>query len=205
MEKNKEYGKNMKSGWQAIITSGEKTSEIHLDIAKKLTEEPDSPIKTIDRYNKDNYRKRTIKKYKLKKTHEFQQDFINAQKHWADLQKELKAKEKDYEKAVKMNKDQKRELNRMNSFKNEIKKYEPIYVENLKTVFENTQNFELDRMKTFVNVFKKYHDVFSTCWSENRFKSILKSLLNSIDTIKPEQDLKKWSDNYGAGTKFDIV
>lgn len=201
LETSTEYGANMKSGWQAVIESSDKTSEIHSEIAKKLTDEQDAPCKLISKYNRENYRKRTLKKYSFKKTHEFRVNFMNAQKHWADLQEKIKLQNKEYEKAVKTNKNQKRELERMNSFRHEIKNYQPIYVNNLKKVFEETQNFELDRMNTFVSVFKKYHDTMRIN-DNGRFESIFKDLFNVLSAIDPKQDLQKWSENYGPGTHF---
>ena len=193
----------MKSGWHALIESGNKTADIHIDIARKLAEEPKSPVKKLEKYKRENYQRRTFKVFSLKKTHEFRTSFIESQQHWADLQLKLRISQKEYDKAVKANKSQRKEMEKLKTCQKEIHLYKPIYVARVKEVYEETQKFEAQRMDQFKDVFQGFHDILKVNGDE-RFVKVFQVLNLALDRIDTKKDLDEWSENYGAGTELHL-
>ena len=169
----------------------------------------------LENFKRDNYQHRILNPCSLKKTHEFRVDFEKSQKHWAELQAELKKIQKEMTKkltpiksatrCIKQNGNKEKEIRnemRIKEIEQEIKEYEHIYMRKIKKVFDKTQLFEEERMKKFIQVFKRYHDELKINGDE-RFEKVFRHLDKSISNINVKTDLKKWSQNLERKTTDD--
>jgi len=89
-----EYGQTMKNAWLAFSKTGSETSEIHLKLSENLMNEP---VNKVKEWLKVNYQKHIIN---YKKTKEFEDKFIEAQKNWSNLFNKMKKLEKEYKESI---------------------------------------------------------------------------------------------------------
>lgn len=189
----------MKAGWQSLIEHGKKTADLHLDVCKKLLNDS-SPTHQLNQFKKENYKRRSFKMLRFEKTHEFKISFLDSQHHWAELQQQLKKYHKESQQEID-SKQKKKDIQKLDSILHEINEYKPIYIQNMKKIFNESQAFEQERMKLFKQVFKSYNDTLRINGDE-RFEILYQFLSRKIDEIDPKSDLDSWATSYGAEMAF---
>ena len=127
----------MKAGWQSLIEHGKKTANLHLDVCKKLLNDS-SPTHQLNQFKKENYKRRSFKMLRFEKTHEFKISFLDSQHHWAELQQQLKKHHKESQQEIN-SKEKKKDIQKLDSILHEINEYKPIYIQNMKKIFNESQ------------------------------------------------------------------
>lgn len=220
-----EYGTTRKA-WLALLDSGAKTAEVHLDAKTRIHEDILTKTK---QFIKDKYQKHFVN---FKKTKELEDEFEEAQKNWAKLLERMNKAKREYYDAIKSTRsavaaareaDSNAKVSEENRQKLHAKaesserdqdafkrKYESTltdleankqkYIDDMSRVFQKTQNLEQERMVFFKQMLLECHSILQT-YNDDRHGFIFNELKDSIERLRPEEDTEWWSNKYGPGTK----
>lgn len=216
-----------KQGWAALLETGNKTADVHLDTCKELVNRPVFKIKD---WLKKKYEKHIIN---YKQTKEFENEFENAEKSWVELNDKLKKHKKEYyesikttkqneetarsaqsnpkinqeqrekldEKAKKSRDDEERARKRYKDTLTEMELYKPHHMSKMSEVFGKTQNFEQERILFFKQTLFECHEILEKESKEDKFAELFEEFMEHINNVNPNNDLEWWSQNFGADTK----
>lgn len=224
LEDSPEYG-TTKEGWRAFLEAGNKTADVHFDLARSLINKPVAKIKN---WLKTKYEKSTFD-FKFKQTREFESEFKSAEKSWVDLNDKLQRHKKEYYESIKaskhsdnvarsaqtnpkINQEQRDKLEeksqrareeeekarkRYQDTLTEIELYKQRHIEKMTEVFNRTQNFEQERILFFKQTLIEAHD-YLKIHNDERFDQLFNLLVHHLNLISPMHDLDWWSKNYGV-------
>uniref|UniRef100_A0A336LU36 CSON009988 protein n=1 Tax=Culicoides sonorensis TaxID=179676 RepID=A0A336LU36_CULSO len=210
IEKGPEYG-TTEAGWKGMLTESDRLSDVHLKIKENLCNDVISQIKT---WQKDNYHKNMMH---IKERKEMEDAFKKAQKPWAKILAKVEKCKADYHSACKTEKtaaNQERNANSDSSMSQdqedvqkcrekyeqalqEINKYNPIYVEDMKSVFIKCQEMEETRLRFFKEVLFSVHKCLNIS-QEPSLPQIYEEFYHIINNADSQKDLKWWSNNHGV-------
>lgn len=223
-EQSPEYGTTFRNAYDAVLGTGDKTADIHIEFCKKLINLQEEKIKT---WYKKEYQK-TFRTFRI--TSEFKKDFENAQLEWRRaFDKMTEAKKKYHSECKTCNEALEVQKNaEFSSTKNELKKkrikddadgavinretardkyldelntlekLKPLYVEKMKKAFEMTQKFEGARMKLFTEVFSNFNSFLTEFLNDKRRLLVTSESITAVLSINDQSDLKEFADIKGA-------
>lgn len=226
LDKNSSEGEEAKSGWRGLLEVGNQTADVHLDLCKKIINDPVLKIKD---WLKLRYEKNF---FNFKQTKEFENEFELAEKSWSELNEKLKRCKKEYFDAIQTveqssknflmsESNPKYSLDQRNRLEEKAKRakeeedkarrlyqdtltemdlYKPRHITKMTEVFEKTQNFELERIIFFKQMFLKCHELLQI-HNDERFDEMFDNFLQRVNQIDAESDLDWWAKNYGVETR----
>lgn len=215
-----------KDAWLAVLESGNKQANVHIDLSKTLI---NYPVFKIKDWLKRKYQRSIIN---FKQTKEFEENFEEAQSSWLELYDKLKKSKKEYEESIETRKschetavsaesnpkytteqrtklsqrdekaveDQQRAKEKYKESVIQMNLYQPRYIENMTEAFAKTQNFEQERMLFFKQIFLECHEVLQVHHDE-RLDELFEELLQKVNCINPQNDIEWWAGKYGTGTQ----
>jgi hypothetical protein len=228
-KESKEYGSS-KVACLSMLQTSEKIAEYHTELQASIIDKSKSPIAEIKSWMKKNYSKDHIHFKKrnefdeqfmyaqkpwsdyfkeLKKT---ESKYHNSVKESSKMDQDAKKAEKNpkvkEEERAKMRKEadqyltlQKKELKKYEDQLKLAEKFKQNYLDDMKKVFERTQDFELLRMQFFKEIYSQFKAcvVNSNIYDGKVKEVIFKDFNDKVGKMDPSKDVKWWSDNYGAG------
>ncbi|XP_055613300.1 protein kinase C and casein kinase substrate in neurons protein 1 isoform X2 [Uranotaenia lowii] len=222
IEKGPEYG-TTEAAWKGILTEADRLSDVHLKVKENLCTDVIHQIKV---WQKDNYHKTMMQikerkemedqfkkaqkpwgKY-LTKVEKCKYDYHSACKSErsatnqernatsdsslsTDQLKKIQEKTSNLKETVNKCRD------KYNAALAEINKYNPIYIEDMTSVFMKCQEMEETRLRFFKNVLFSIHKCLN--FSEDpSLPQIYKEFHHTINNADHQKDLKWWSNNHGV-------
>uniref|UniRef100_A0A6B2E630 Putative adaptor protein pacsin n=1 Tax=Phlebotomus kandelakii TaxID=1109342 RepID=A0A6B2E630_9DIPT len=222
IEKGPEYG-TIEAAWKGILTEADRLSDVHLKIKENLMVDVSNQIKT---WQKDNYHKTMIQikerkemeeAYKkaqkpwakhLAKVEKAKSDYHSAcktektatnQERNASADSSLSPDQvKKMQDRVQKTKDEVQKCReKYEQSLSEINKYNPIYMEDMTTVFEKCQQMEETRLRFFKQVLFAIHKSLNIS-QEPSLPQIYEEFYHTINNADHQKDLKWWSNNHGV-------
>lgn len=222
IEKGPEYG-TMEAAWKGILTEAERLSDVHLRVKENLIA---GEIQMIKTWQKDNFHK-TMMQIKERKEMDdnFKKAQKPWAKHLAKVEK-TKADYHASCKTEKSATNQERNANADSSLSpdqikkmqdrvqktkdevqkcrekyeqslQEINKYNPVYMEDMTSVFIKCQEMEETRLRFFKEVLFKIHKSLNVS-QDPSLPQIYEELYHTINNSDHQKDLKWWSNNHGV-------
>ncbi|KAG4068043.1 hypothetical protein HA402_011376 [Bradysia odoriphaga] len=222
IEKGPEYG-TMEAAWKGILTEAERLSDVHLRVKENLIA---GEIQMIKTWQKDNFHK-TMMQIKERKEMDdnFKKAQKPWAKHLAKVEK-TKADYHASCKTEKSATNQERNANADSSLSpdqikkmqdrvqktkdevqkcrekyeqslQEINKYNPVYMEDMTSVFIKCQEMEETRLRFFKDVLFKIHKSLNVS-KDPSLPQIYEELYHTINNSDHQKDLKWWSNNHGV-------
>ncbi|XP_050088749.1 protein kinase C and casein kinase substrate in neurons protein 1 isoform X3 [Anopheles aquasalis] len=222
IEKGPEYG-TTEAAWKGMLTEAERLSDLHLKIKANLCTDVTLQIKE---WQKENYHK-SMMQIKERKEMEDQfkraqkpwaKLLANAEKAKADyhgackMEKSATNQERNatsdssmsndqlkkmHERVQKLKDDVQKCRDRYEQTLNEIKEYNPVYIESMTNVFRKCQEMEETRLAFFKNVLFSIHKCLNIS-EDVSLPQIYKEFHHTINNADPQKDLKWWSNNHGV-------
>ncbi|XP_053662400.1 protein kinase C and casein kinase II substrate protein 3 [Anopheles marshallii] len=222
IEKGPEYG-TTEAAWKGMLTEAERLSDLHLKIKASLCSDVTLQIKE---WQKDSYHK-SMMQIKERKEMEDQfkraqkpwaKLLGNAEKAKADyhaackMEKSAANQERNASSDSSMSNDQLKKMqervqklkddvaksrDRYEQTLNEIKEYNPVYIESMTNVFRKCQEMEETRLCFFKNVLFSIHKCLNIS-EDPSLPQIYKEFHHTINNADHQKDLKWWSNNHGV-------
>jgi len=222
IEKGPEYG-TMEAAWKGILTESERLSDVHLKVKENLCA---GEIQQIKSWQKDNYHKNMIQIKERKEMEDlFKKAQKPWAKHLGKVEK-TKADYHGACKTEKTASNQERNANADSSLSpdqikkmqdrvqktkdevqkcrekyeqalQEINKYNPIYIEDMTSVFIKCQEMEETRLRFFKNVLFSIHKTLNVT-KDPSLPQIYEEFYHTINNADHQKDLKWWSNNHGV-------
>ncbi|XP_055299778.1 protein kinase C and casein kinase substrate in neurons protein 2 isoform X2 [Sitodiplosis mosellana] len=222
IEKGPEYG-TMEAAWKGILTEAERVSDVHLKVKENLCIGEIQQIKT---WQKDNYHKNMLQIKERKEMEDlFKKAQKPWAKHLAKVEK-TKAdyhgacktektatnQERNASADSSISQDQiKKMQDRVQKTKDEVQKcrekyeqalqeinkYNPIYIEDMTSVFVKCQEMEQTRLCFFKNVLFSIHKTLNVT-QDPTLPQIYEEFYHTINNSDHQKDLKWWSNNHGV-------
>uniref|UniRef100_U5EYM2 Putative adaptor protein pacsin n=1 Tax=Corethrella appendiculata TaxID=1370023 RepID=U5EYM2_9DIPT len=221
IEKGPEYG-TTEAAWKGILTEADRLSDVHLKIKENLCSDVMQQIKV---WQKDNYHK-TMMQIKERKEMEdlfkkaqkpWARHLAKVEKCKADYhascktEKSASNQERNANSDSSLSQDQLKKMqDRVQKTKDEVQKcrekyeqslqeinkYNPIYIEDMTSVFIKCQEMEETRLRFFKNVLFSIHKCLNIS-QEPSLPQIYEEFYHTINNADHAKDLKWWSNNYG--------
>ncbi|XP_072282046.1 protein kinase C and casein kinase substrate in neurons protein 1-like isoform X5 [Pyxicephalus adspersus] len=170
--------------WKSFMMTTERLSALHVQIQKALMTDDTERIRN---WQKETYRRKIFGGFK--ESCELENGFRKAQKPWA---KKLKKVKQRYEKALQ-----------------ELNKYNPKYMEEMESVFDQSQQLEKKKilfLKQALLSIHKHLDITNNERSNtedeyilNRIMTVYGDLNQAIMAVNEQEDLKGWRNRHGPG------
>ncbi|KAL3314060.1 Protein kinase C and casein kinase substrate in neurons protein 2 [Cichlidogyrus casuarinus] len=224
-----EYGTGAQP-WNAVCEEANQISDMHKKNADVLTQEIQAQIKRWqkEQFHKSHVPGQTLKEAKmlehefetaqkpwskkLKKLSQCKKDYYLACKHLSSLkvqaenayndpsgtQEQLK---KIQEKTKRAETDQSRTQAAYQGAVSELKSDESRYQDDMRRVFDKSQGLEQCRLAFFKQMFIGIYEALDLSKKHN-IESIYTSMVKTIGTSSPEEDLTIWSNNHGINMPF---
>lgn len=219
LEKSSEYNTALLS-WKSMLNEAEHMGNHHMSIKDSLHAE----MENIKNFKKENYHKLMLGGYK--ETKELESEFQKAQKPWAKLLKKCNEAKKNYynmckderlaqahenaaksqdapEKIKKLQEvvekkgiDREMLKSKYEQAVTDISAYNPLYQQEMKQVFEKSQQSERHRQLFVKNTWTNFHRAIDTSDSP-KMKTIYKQMKEDINAADSESDLIYWEDWHG--------
>ncbi|XP_059616208.1 protein kinase C and casein kinase substrate in neurons protein 1 isoform X3 [Phlebotomus argentipes] len=226
IEKGPEYG-TIEAAWKGILTEADRLSEVHLKIKENLMGDVSNQIKTWqkDNYHKTmiqiKERKEMEEMFKkaqkpwakhLAKVEKAKSDYHSAcktektatnQERNAGADSSLSPDQSDpnvkkLQDRVQRTKDEVQKCReKYEQSLSEINKYNPIYIEDMTSVFEKCQQMEETRLRFFKQVLFAIHKSLNIS-QESSLPQIYEEFYHTINNADHQKDLKWWSNNHGV-------
>ncbi|XP_055681620.1 protein kinase C and casein kinase substrate in neurons protein 1 isoform X2 [Lutzomyia longipalpis] len=222
IEKGPEYG-TIEAAWKGILTEADRLSDVHLKIKENLLGDVSNQIKT---WQKDNYHKTMmqIKERKemeelfkkaqkpwakhLAKVEKAKSDYHSAcktektatnQERNASADSSLSPDQvKKMQDRVQRTKDEVQKCReKYEQSLSEINKYNPVYIEDMTSVFEKCQQMEETRLRFIKQVLFAIHKSLNIS-EEPSLPQIYEEFYHTINNADHQKDLKWWSNNHGV-------
>jgi len=223
-EQSPEYGTTLRNAYDAVLGTGEKTADIHIEFCKKLINLQEEKIKT---WYKKEYQK-TFRTFRV--TSEFKKDFENAQLEWrrafdlmtaAKMNYHAECKKCDEALEAKKNSEFSSTKNELRKKKirddadvavitretardkylnelNTLDKLKPLYLEKMKKTFESTQKFEGARLKFLSEVFSDFNSFLTEFLNDKRRLLVTSESITAVHSINAQSDMQEFADIKGA-------
>ncbi|XP_055635190.1 protein kinase C and casein kinase substrate in neurons protein 1 isoform X2 [Toxorhynchites rutilus septentrionalis] len=222
IEKGPEYG-TTEAAWKGILTEADRLSDVHLKIKENLCTDVMHQIKG---WQKDNYHK-TMMQIKERKEMEDQfkkaqkpwaKHLAKVEKCKADYHAACKTErsaanqERNASSDSSLSNDQMKKMqdrtmrtkeevskcrDRYDQALQDINKYNPIYIEDMTSVFIKCQEMEETRLRFFKNVLFSIHTCLNIS-EDTSLPQIYKEFHHTINNADHQKDLKWWSNNHGV-------
>ena len=228
-KESKEYG-TTKVACLSMLQTAEKIADYHTSIQISLINKSNSPISEIKYWLKVNYAKEHIHfkkrneffeqfKYAQKQWAEYFKELKKTEKDYHNSVKEAVKSEQEKNKAEKnpnvkeeekvkfrrsVEKHESEQKKSRSKYENQLKiadSFKKNYVDDMKRVFDRTQDFEKLRMEFFKKIYKQFQECFtkSSVYDEKAKDAIFKDLKEKLDKLEPSKDVEWWSNKFGAG------
>uniref|UniRef100_A0A803K5F7 Uncharacterized protein mgc147475 n=1 Tax=Xenopus tropicalis TaxID=8364 RepID=A0A803K5F7_XENTR len=218
------YGSLLRA-WQAFMSATERLSELHTQIQKTLVAEDAEKIRT---WQKDTYHRKIFGGFKesceiengfhkaqkpwakkLKKVEKSKAIYHKACKkeHLVSVrensskinpeltQEKLKKLAEDHEKCTQ---DKEKVKQRYEKSLQELNKYNPKYMEEMETVFDQSQQQEQKKILFLKQVLESMHKHLDITTNESA-KKVYSDLNDAIVGVNDQEDLKWWKNKHGPG------
>ncbi|XP_058452922.1 protein kinase C and casein kinase substrate in neurons protein 1 isoform X3 [Malaya genurostris] len=225
IEKGPEYG-TTEAAWKGILTEADRLSDVHLKVKENLCTDVMHQIKVWqkDNYHKTmiQIKERKEMEDQFKKAQKpWAKHLAKVEKCKADYHAACKTErsatnqEKNATSDSSLSSDQPLQLKKMQDRTmrtkeevnkcreryegalQEINKYNPIYIEDMTSVFSKCQEMEETRLRFFKNVLFSIHKCLN--FSEDpSLPQIYKEFHHTINNADHQKDLKWWSNNHGV-------
>jgi protein kinase C and casein kinase substrate in neurons protein len=222
IEKGPEYG-TMEAAWRSILTEADRLSDVHLKVRENLCMDVMQQIKN---WQKENYHK-TMMQIKERKEMEdlFKKAQKPWSKHLAKVEKAkldyhtacknektAQNQEQNANSDSSLSPDQLKKLqDRVQRSKDEVQKgrekyeqalseinkYNPIYIEDMTSVFIKCQEMEETRLRFFKNVLFSVHKSLNVS-QDPSLPQIYEEFYHTINNSDHLKDLKWWSNTHGV-------
>lgn len=222
IEKGPEYG-TTEAAWKGVLTESDRLSDVHLKIKENLCTEITQQIKS---WQKDNYHKTMMQikerkemedafkkaqkqwaKY-LSKVEKAKADYHSACK----TEKTASNQERNANADSSLSPDQVKKMqDRVQKTKDEVQKcrekyehalaeinkYNPVYMEDMTTVFNKCQDMEKTRLTFFKEVLFSIHACLDIT-KDPSLPQIYEEFYHTVNNADSGKDLKLWSNNHGV-------
>ncbi len=222
IEKGPEYG-TMEAAWRSILTEADRLSDVHLKVKEDLCMDV---MQQIKHWQKENYHK-TMMQIKERKEMEdlFKKAQKPWSKHLAKVdkakadyhtacknEKTAQNQEQNANSDRSLSPDQLKKLpDRVQRSKDEVQKgrekyeqalqeinkYNPIYIEDMTSVFIKCQEMEEIRLRFFKNVLFSVHKSLNVSQNPS-LPQIYEEFYHTINNSDHQKDLKWWSNTHGV-------
>ncbi|XP_062705575.1 protein kinase C and casein kinase II substrate protein 3 isoform X1 [Aedes albopictus] len=222
IEKGPEYG-TTEAAWKGILTEADRLSDLHLKVKDNLCTDVMHQIKV---WQKDNYHK-TMMHIKERKEMEDQfkkaqkpwaKHLTKVEKCKADYHAACKTErsaanqERNASSDSSLSNDQLKKMQdrtartkdevskcreRYEQALQEINKYNPVYIEDMTSVFIKCQEMEETRLRFFKNVLFSIHKCLNIS-EDPSLPQIYKEFHHTVNNADHLKDLKWWSNNHGV-------
>lgn len=228
-KESKEYG-SAKDACQGMLDTAEKIARKHSQLQFSLIDETKSPVAEIKLWMKQYYSKSHVHfkkrnefleqfKYAQKPWADFCEELKKAEKHYHNSVKDSRKSEKEANEADKnpkvkdseRSKLKKEAANKKESEAKELKQYknkldlapkfQPNYLQEMKTVFERTQAFEILRKEFCKDIYKQFKSCFvnAALYEGNVKEELFKEFTDKTTKMDSNKDVTAWSQRYGPG------
>lgn len=222
IEKGPEYG-TTEAAWKGILTEADRLSDLHLKVKENLCTDVMHQIKV---WQKDNYHK-TMMQIKERKEMEDQfkkaqkpwaKNLSKVEKCKAEYHAACKTErsaanqernassdsslsndqlKKMQDRTMRMKDEVSKCRERYEAALQEINKYNPIYIEDMTSVFIKCQEMEETRLRFFKNVLFSIHKCLNIS-EDPSLPQIYKEFHHTVNNADHQKDLKWWSNNHGV-------
>uniref|UniRef100_A0A1L8DME7 Putative adaptor protein pacsin n=1 Tax=Nyssomyia neivai TaxID=330878 RepID=A0A1L8DME7_9DIPT len=222
IEKGPEYG-TIEAAWKGILTEADRLSDVHLKIKENLLGDVSNQIKT---WQKDNYHKTMMQIKERKEMEElfkkaqkpWAKHLAKVEKTKSDYHSSCKTEKtasnqernasadsslspdqvKKMQDRVQRTKDEVQKCReKYEQSLSEINKYNPVYIEDMTSVFEKCQQMEETRLQFFKQVLFAIHKSLNIS-QEPSLPQIYEEFYHTINNADHQKDLKWWSNNHGV-------
>ncbi|KAG8006489.1 Protein kinase C and casein kinase substrate in neurons protein 3 [Nibea albiflora] len=170
------YGSLLKA-WQCFLSSADRLASLHASICRSLVSEDGDRVRT---WQKDTFHKKLFGGFK--ESHDIETGFIRAQKPWAKRLKKVRAR---YEKVLE-----------------EVNRYAPRYMEEMESIFDQSQDEERKRIVFLKQAFLSIHKHLDITNNES-VRAVYDELHNTLMAIDEHEDLRWWKNTHGPGMPTD--
>lgn len=222
IEKGPEYG-TMEAAWKAILTEADRSSDVHLKVKENLTMDVMQQIKT---WQKDNYHKSMMHMKERKEMEDMfkkaQKPWAKylgkVEKAKADYHTACKSEKsasnqernasgdsslspdqvKKMQERVQKSKDEVQKCReKYEQALQEINKYNPIYIEEMTSVFAKCQSMEEIRLQYFKSILFSIHKCLNIS-QDPSLPQIYEEFYHTVNNADHVKDLKWWSNTHGV-------
>ncbi|KAK2833057.1 hypothetical protein Q5P01_016946 [Channa striata] len=196
------YGSLLKA-WQCFLSSADRLASLHASICRSLVSEDGDKVRT---WQKDTFHKKLFGGFK--ESHDIETGFGRAQKPWAKRLKKLdKARSSYHKKKIQ----EERELIQQEAEKvraryqkvlEEVNRYAPRYMEEMESIFDQSQDEERKRIVFLKQAFLSIHKHLDITNNES-VRAVYNELHNTLMAIDEQEDLRWWKNTYGPGMPTD--
>ncbi|TSO57269.1 SH3 and multiple ankyrin repeat domains protein 1 [Bagarius yarrelli] len=205
------YGSLLRA-WQCFFSSAERLSVLHTSISHSLVSEDGHQVRS---WQKEAFPRKMFCGFR--ESHHLKREFARAQKPWI---KKLKKKEqsmlnKEHQAKNKVNQNeqtltkiqqakktarQSREQAREHyvNLLDDLIGYAPRYMEEMESVFDQSQEQERKRISFLKNTMLSIHTHLDIT-NNHSVKAVYSDLLHTIMSINEQEDLQWWRNNHGPG------
>lgn len=222
IEKGPEYG-TTEAAWKGILTEADRLSDLHLKVKENLCTDVMHQIKG---WQKDNYHKTMIQIKERKELEDqfkkaqkpWAKHLTKVEKCKADYHAACKTERSAANQERNANNDSSLSVDQMKKLQDrtartkedvnksreryeqalqEINKYNPIYIEDMTSVFNKCQEMEETRLRFFKNVLFSIHKCLNIS-EDPSLPQIYKEFHHTVNNADHLKDLKWWSNNHGV-------
>ncbi|XP_033827619.1 protein kinase C and casein kinase substrate in neurons protein 2 [Periophthalmus magnuspinnatus] len=222
------YGSLMKA-WQCFMSSADRLASLHASMCRALVSEDGDRVRT---WQKDNFHKKVFGGFKetqeietgfaraqkpwtkkLKKLDKARQAFHKAsRREYLIREREAHAQgnpDVNIDKQKKLQEDLQlasQEVDKMRSryekVLEEVNRYAPRYMEEMESVFDQSQDEEKKRIMFLKQALLSIHDHLDVTTNES-VRSVYSELHNTLMSIDEQEDLRWWKNTHGPGMPTD--
>lgn len=228
IEKGPQYG-TLEKAWHSFMQAAERLSDLHLELRERLVMEDSERVRL---WQKDSYHKQLMGGFKETKDaqdgfHKAQKPWVRKlqeaevckksyhqarKEEWSALNRETHAKadptksqeevRKYTARVERCGQDAEKARERYEKAVEELNRCNPRYMEDMETVFEQTQEAERNRLRFFKEVLLEIHTHLDLS-AKDGFSALYRDLGLSIRAANDTEDLRWWRNTHGPGMSMN--